>query len=633
MFHFKRVIIDEFTYLKGREHVALLDLKASSRWILSGTPPVEDFGAIKGIAAHLGIHLGIDDDRQVPGAKVAKGDKTDAERFHGFREVHSKAWHATRDDVAQAFLDQYVRQNLAEIDTIPHRLLLHWLNLPTAERVLYLELMHHLQSLEMQAKGPKTYKDVSLGDRAERLLKVLEGSKDAEEALLKRAAHFAPGVKLAAESAVKACEDIAKIREEQRLACQKDLAREIAYAHQLATKIELLGGYPVDPKDTVGKRPPIEEFCRAIFAFRLSGDRFADRLIAEILERQGFEPTGELKHNMPGVTVSRSDKIDDVVYELRERVVTLRKVSKELAGRCRSLRFFEVIKKIQRGGADRESVNASCLCEHKDAELGVLSCCGHVACLDCLQYFATRQRCVHENNVCAAPVRVTNIVRNSLLSAAGADKASGKFGAKLQRLVDIVKRIPEDERCLIFVQFDDMFVKVEEALEAEGIACATLAKGTAGKKSSTLQDFQDPKSKHRVLLLNVGDSTASGANLTVANHIIFLSPLKAPTQASYDATETQAIGRAVRFGQTKPMVHIHRLFAWDTVDVDILKKRRPNLDLTFESKRRWNEEKKDWVPIADGDAEDENENESQNRAGPVEQRAEKDKDENVVMVD
>jgi len=62
MFHFNRLVVDEFTYLKGQVHAGITSQKSSSRWVLSGTPPLEDFADVKTIAAYLDIHLGIDDD-------------------------------------------------------------------------------------------------------------------------------------------------------------------------------------------------------------------------------------------------------------------------------------------------------------------------------------------------------------------------------------------------------------------------------------------------------------------------------------------------------------------------------------------------------------------------------------------
>ena len=66
MFHFHRIVIDEFTYTKKEQvaHAYVTQLAATCRWVMSGTPPTGDFAAVKGIAAFLGIHLGVDDDAE-----------------------------------------------------------------------------------------------------------------------------------------------------------------------------------------------------------------------------------------------------------------------------------------------------------------------------------------------------------------------------------------------------------------------------------------------------------------------------------------------------------------------------------------------------------------------------------------
>ena len=48
-----------------------------------------------------------------------------------------------------------------------------------------------------------------------------------------------------------------------------------------------------------------------------------------------------------------------------------------------------------------------------------------------------------------------------------------------------------------------------------------------------------------MLLLNLRDESAAGANLTAANHAIFLHPLLVQTQQEYDACDTQAVGASL----------------------------------------------------------------------------------------
>lgn len=95
------------------------------------------------------------------------------EKFHSFREVRSLEWHAHRHELGQGFLDQFVRQNIAEIDEIPWEEKIEKVNLPAAERAIYLELEHHLRALDMTIKrGRKTE-----SDREKRLAQALGESK------------------------------------------------------------------------------------------------------------------------------------------------------------------------------------------------------------------------------------------------------------------------------------------------------------------------------------------------------------------------------------------------------------------------------------------------------------------------
>lgn len=56
-----------------------------------------------------------------------------------------QAWHQRRHLMAQAFLDRFVRQNIAEIDEIEQERTSVSVKLVPVERAIYLELDHHLQ--------------------------------------------------------------------------------------------------------------------------------------------------------------------------------------------------------------------------------------------------------------------------------------------------------------------------------------------------------------------------------------------------------------------------------------------------------------------------------------------------------
>lgn len=75
MFHFARKVVDEYTYLDGKIHALVTRLTAERHWVLSGTPPIHDFGALKTIAAFLNLHLGVDDDAEGRSAEIKKRRK------------------------------------------------------------------------------------------------------------------------------------------------------------------------------------------------------------------------------------------------------------------------------------------------------------------------------------------------------------------------------------------------------------------------------------------------------------------------------------------------------------------------------------------------------------------------------
>lgn len=81
MFHFARKVVDEYTYLEGRSLSMITSLSADRHWVLSGTPPTSDFGALKTISAFLNVHLGVDDDGEGDSAKKRKREQTGAFSF------------------------------------------------------------------------------------------------------------------------------------------------------------------------------------------------------------------------------------------------------------------------------------------------------------------------------------------------------------------------------------------------------------------------------------------------------------------------------------------------------------------------------------------------------------------------
>ena len=67
MFNFYRIVVDEYTYVDEEKQVEKLSsfittIDARSRWVLSGTPNLEDFGDVRNLANFLAYNLGVVDD-------------------------------------------------------------------------------------------------------------------------------------------------------------------------------------------------------------------------------------------------------------------------------------------------------------------------------------------------------------------------------------------------------------------------------------------------------------------------------------------------------------------------------------------------------------------------------------------
>lgn len=269
----------------------------------------------------------------------------------------------------------------------------------------------------------------------------------------------------------------------------------------------------------------------------------------------------------------------EMMWALREQVYELRALNKEYVGRTRSLRFFEAIHRFttdkeacgEPAGKRRRVEKSSYRCDSgfdgsDPSKAALFSCCGHSGELGAWREAAKREACPIPG--CLAAVRSHSVVPFSDLVSRNEDALADKTGgAKLAELVRLIRSFPADERVLVFVQFADLLSKVETALNDQNIKTLKI-KGSAHQMMNAMTAFQRPviaADDARVLLLELHNESASGANLTVANRIVFVHPLHVDSLQKYVACETQAIGRARRYGQKKD-VNLYRLLVKDSMD-------------------------------------------------------------------
>lgn len=132
--------------------------------------------------------------------------------------------------------------------------------------------------------------------------------------------------------------------------------------------------------------------------------------------------------------------------------------------------------------------------------------------------------------------------------------------AKLDRLLELLEEmIPEGRRIILFSQFTAMLDLIKPELGARGIAWVEIT-GRTGDRVTPVARFQSGEVPMILISLKAG---GTGLNLTAADTVILYDPWWNP------AIEAQAIDRAHRIGQTRP-VFVYRMVAAGTIEEKIL---------------------------------------------------------------
>ncbi|MBM6405325.1 DEAD/DEAH box helicase [Phycicoccus sp. CSK15P-2] len=141
--------------------------------------------------------------------------------------------------------------------------------------------------------------------------------------------------------------------------------------------------------------------------------------------------------------------------------------------------------------------------------------------------------------------------------------------AKVDTLVEYVTELAEEgHRALVFSQFTGFLAIVRERLTAEGIAYEYLD-GRTRDRADRIASFREGDAPVFLISLKAG---GFGLTLTEADYVFVLDPWWNP------AAEAQAIDRAHRIGQTKP-VNVYRLVARDTVEEKVVALQERKRDL------------------------------------------------------
>ncbi|WP_162006699.1 DEAD/DEAH box helicase [Roseimaritima sediminicola] len=141
------------------------------------------------------------------------------------------------------------------------------------------------------------------------------------------------------------------------------------------------------------------------------------------------------------------------------------------------------------------------------------------------------------------------------------DRKSDVHGAKIARLLEQLEEVvSEGHKALVFSQFTSLLALVRQELDERGWKYEYLD-GKTRKRAEKVKRFQeDDECPLFLISLKAG---GHGLNLTAADYVFIMDPWWNP------AVESQAIDRAHRMGQTKPVV-AYRMICRDTVEDKIV---------------------------------------------------------------
>jgi hypothetical protein len=153
-----------------------------------------------------------------------------------------------------------------------------------------------------------------------------------------------------------------------------------------------------------------------------------------------------------------------------------------------------------------------------------------------------------------------------LLDPERAGEGSAKLEALREQLAEV---LDEGHKALVFSQFTSLLALVRRDLDRDGVVYEYLD-GRTRDRAARVQRFQgDPDCRLFLISLKAG---GTGLNLTAADYVFLLDPWWNP------AVETQAMDRAHRIGQERPVI-AYRLIAKDTVEEKILELQATKRDL------------------------------------------------------
>ncbi len=158
-------------------------------------------------------------------------------------------------------------------------------------------------------------------------------------------------------------------------------------------------------------------------------------------------------------------------------------------------------------------------------------------------------------------LRSLTLLRQLSLDAALIDDLhDGVPSSKIDMLLEMLPElVAEGHRALVFSQFTGFLRRIGDRLRAEGVDYSYLD-GRTRNRATVIEEFKAGAAGVFLISLKAG---GFGLNLTEADYCFVCDPWWNP------AAEAQAVDRAHRIGQTRPVM-VYRLVSKDTIEHKVM---------------------------------------------------------------
>lgn len=283
------------------------------------------------------------------------------------------------------------------------------------------------------------------------------------------------------------------------------------------------------------------------------------------------------------VEESNNERDEEVLEEIRAELGTLRKnltISKKNAENVgRTYNYLKYTLENLKENVEDECCPI-CLDTIGQDELTITKC-GHRFCVNCISkvtndsYMAKCPQCNQQ-----ITQRDVYVLKNAPVTGGGEQHGietldgiiSRVKSTKVGNIVHFLRNTDPNDKVIVFSQWDEILKKVGQYLteyKLKHVFCT----GSVYQKKAAIKNFVTKKDVNIIMLSS--KNAASGINLTAANKIVLIEPVYG-TDEYRESIEAQAIGRADRIGQKRP-IDVFRFIIKDTVEEEIVSAARERL--------------------------------------------------------